>query len=168
MNCKIFEEWLEKSAGSLKESFPPEEILEHLSGCESCMKTASDYDKLGAMLKKAAAPDPGEKFWDEYLTTVMDSVRDNKAAGAAAAPLFWVKRALIPAISFMVILFAVFQYGDFYQEEAEEDYIYSMTLDFILEEHDMIMAEDIFDPTFVYAVEEIRPEDLESSQVIKN
>ena len=121
-------------------------------------------------MKSIRTPDPGSTFWDNYLSAVVTRLREKQktATGEYVVPPLrrWAKRLMIPAAA-IVIFFTVVLLTDRYEPILEsilsKDEAFSATLDFVLEEHEKVLARQILDPTPLYTVEEIIPENWEES-----
>jgi len=170
MTCKNFQQWLcERNISEVLNTIP-EELRRHIVQCNECKKELEKAEKLHALLQSARAPDPGDDFWEEYLTTVAARVREKREAAETPALILWSKRLLIPAAAAVMLLIAGVYVADMYYPVLDRFYYdeeYSSTFD-ILEAHDMVSAQYMLDPTPLYAMEEVIAENWEEPPVKKN
>jgi len=163
MTCTNFQQWLcERNASEVLNTIP-EEFRRHILQCNECKKELEKAKKLHALLQSARAPDPGENFWEEYLTTVAARVRKKQEEVETTVIPLWTKRLLIPAAAAVILFIGVFVADRYYLLDRfiYTDEAYSSTLDFILEEHEQISSQYMFDPTPLYAMEEVIAENWE-------
>ncbi len=127
-------------------------------------KNAEDR-KLDELLSSARTQKRGDQFWDEYLTGVMGSVREESSRSLFSTPML--RRLLVPAVIAVIAVFTVMKSGLFTNGDAGES-MYTTTIDFVIEEHDYVVSQNMFDPTPFYAVEEIAFDDIVDQQGIRN
>lgn len=146
MDCSKFKNRL-RQAGSDQSTGLPEDLRRHADECEACGRILSEEAALSDLLSGSKLACPVEENWDGYLNTVMERTRAEKTSGTAV----WLKRMLVPVISAAAVLYLLVQTDDF--RDAELDLAYTSTLDFVMEEHDLIAADNMFSPASVYEIE---------------
>lgn len=172
MTCKNFQQWLcERNASEVLNTIP-EELRRHIVQCNECKKELEKAEKLHALhalLQSARAPDPGENFWEEYLTTVAARVRKKQDEVETTVIPLWTKRLLIPAAAAVILIAGVVMADQYYPvlDRFYFDEEYTSNFD-ILEAHDMVSAQYMLDPTPLYAMEEVIAENWEEPPIKKN
>lgn len=167
MKCTLLKTWLADQELAGKKNPLPDNLRAHLQKCQICGREEQEAKNLESLLGQIRTPDHDEKFWGSYLTATMEKARSAKPA----SPLMvWSRRLAIPAAAFVVLLIALSLFNPKSGLIPDESQAYSTTLDFVLEEHELIMSEHMFDPTSIYAMEEIIFEEFNDnpSQNIKN
>jgi len=154
MKCNIFEEWLRSTASLRFEGLLPDELQRHIESCETCRAASEEARILGDLMGEVKEPGQSDEFWNDYLAQVMDRTRNEEPARGITAVYTWTKRLIGPAAAFALIAIVLLQYNPFSSGNDAVEEMYTTTLDFVLEEHDMIVAQNIFDPTPVYTIEE--------------
>ena len=158
MTCKKFQQWLCERTSKEALDAIPEEFRRHAAQCNECKTELHAAKKLHELLKSAHVPDPGDAFWEEYLTTVVTRVREKREEAESPALTLLTKRLLIPIAAGLILfagLFTADQYFYIMDRIKYGDEIYSSSFDFIEEEHDRVSSQYLLDQTPVYAVEEI-------------
>ncbi|MFC1492484.1 hypothetical protein ACFL6O_00875 [candidate division KSB1 bacterium] len=163
MNCKQFQNKIsEISLSDLRDSLP-EDIRDHIKTCPVCADELQNSIGLGSILDEMKAPEKGEEFWDGYLSTVMErTVRAEKKTQWSHFPVFG-KKFVIPVFAVAAIML-VFLISDTFFNNVNDEEIYSSTLDFILEEHDLESSQYMFNQSSVYLADEIIPENWGDSR----
>ena len=156
MTCKKFQQWLSERNVFGKQNTLPEEFRRHSEGCDKCKKELHEAKKLHELLQSARAPDPGDEFWEQYLSTVFTRIREKHEAAEAPAFLLWSKRLLIPAAAAVILFVGILVADTYYPVLDRFYYDEEYTSDFdIMEAHDMVSAQYMLDPTPLYAMEEV-------------
>ncbi|MFC1731607.1 hypothetical protein ACFL6I_14925 [candidate division KSB1 bacterium] len=168
MTCTIFENWLKKKSVSRIRGALPADMEKHLQECDTCRSAAREAEQLHIALRPACIPEQDDEFWENYLTTVLSRTRQDEKIDSVQVAVKWSKRLFVSATSIALVLVAVMQYRSFFGPDSGEEIVYSSTLDFMLEEHELTMSQYAFDMTSIYVVDEIVPVDWEEPQVIKN
>lgn len=169
MTCTKFQQWL--SERSIFEAFGtmPEEFRRHIGKCNECKEELEKARKLHALLQSARAPDPGDEFWEQYLSTVFTRIREKHEAAEAPAFLLWSKRLLIPAAAAVILFVGILVADTYYPVLDRFYYDEEYTSDFdIMEAHDMVSSQYMLDPTPLYAMEEVIAENWEVPPIKKN
>lgn len=164
MKCNEFEHWLTEQNSSEKLDAIPEAFREHLHRCNVCANVLHETRNYFKTLRSASAPEPGDAFWEDYLSGVSSKLKERKKPSVGSPGSAWIRRLVLPVAAAAILVTGVFvtdsyypflEFG-FYGEDE-----YSSTLDFIWEEHEQALSEHMFDLTLLYAVDEIIPENWE-------
>ncbi len=162
MDCNQFQTWLSGSKPDERNGIPNEVKL-HAGDCRNCARSFKVETGYHALLDSIRTSGHDESFWDDYLETVINNADAQGNRRRIGLPRRWLQVALVPAAAAIVyvgILLTSNYLSEFDNGVLTEE-AYEATLDMIWEEHDIVMAGHIFDPTPLYAVEVYIPENWE-------
>ncbi|MFC1564425.1 hypothetical protein ACFL6G_05775 [candidate division KSB1 bacterium] len=168
MECKDFKNRISGIPLSGLSGPLPDDLQEHMKVCPECAEEVKQYTGLGSLLNDVTSPEQGDDFWNGYLTAVMErTVQSGKETKWTHFPVFS-RKFIIPvfAVAAMMLIFIISDN----MNTVEDEEIYSSTLEFILEEHDQVSSQYMFNEASVYLADEILPENLGEtrSREIKN
>ena len=164
MSCNEFQKWLAVQNSNEELNNLPDDCGVHLQQCGICkgaIKKARDYFIL---MQNARAPHMEDAFWEDYLSTVSSRASAETRAGTLPAIPVWLRRLVLPAAVAVILISGVWLSDRYYpilDYVLSDDDAYTSSLDFIWSEHEQALSQHMFDPTPLYAVEEVIPENWE-------
>jgi len=169
MNCTQFQKWLAGQELSGRDDPVPEDLRIHMLECAFCRQEAAAAENLDRLLQEIRTPGQSDELWDSYLLTVVEKARREKDAVRVPALLTWSKRLALPAAA-LVLMATVYLFNHKTAPDFPQDSATLSMLDFVVEEHQFIMAQQVLDPTSMYSVDEVFLEDWEepAAPVIRN
>ena len=157
MQCQEFQSWLSGLQPDQIQNIP-EPARDHSKECSQCARSLKEAAMYQALLSERRPARQDEFFWGDYLQTVMKRAAGKEKRSQAGIWFRRVKWALVPAAA---VLYAGILLID-REEFQPQDEVFTATYDVIWEEHNRVLSGYIFDPTSLYFVEDLIPENWEN------
>ncbi len=164
MNCNEFQSWLSGFQPDRSQDIPGP-ARDHGKECAHCARSLEETVRYQELLSERRPARQDESFWDNYLQTVMKRATSKDMRPQTGIWYRRMKWALVPTAA--AILFATILLYDReeFTSSQPQDEVYAATYDVIWEEHNRALSGYIFDPTSLYFVEDLVPENWENGTV---
>jgi hypothetical protein len=174
MNCNDLQKWIAGQNSEKKLNKLPDDFSIHLDQCDSCKTAILEARNYFTLMQNANTPELEDAFWENYLSSVSSKVSQETRVGKLPVHPIWLRKLVIPVAAVVVLISGVLLTDWYYpvlDNVLSDDDAYTSSLDFIWGEHEDALSQHMFDPTTLYAVEEVIPENWEEidpqDQVIK-
>ncbi len=152
MNCNKLHEWLNRTQLSGIPEHYPADVKKHITECASCLEEFQSALKIGKLLENTKIPEMQSEYWDNMLSGIMNRTIRSGNTPNGLLNVFR-KKFIIPVTTAALVIFSLVISDSF--NTTEDDVIYSNSMEFLLEEHDFVIADNAFSPASVYFVDEI-------------
>ena len=164
MNCNEFQKWI-NGQNSIKDlNSLPDDGAMHLQQCDSCKAALKEARNYFIVMRNARTPELEDAFWEGYLSSVFSKASQEIRVSKLSVKPVWLRRLVIPAAAAAILITGVLltdRYYPVFDYVLSDDDAYTSSLDFIWGEHEEALSQHMFDPTTLYAVEEVIPENWE-------
>lgn len=164
MNCNEFQKWLAGQNSNEGLNRMPDDCGVHLQQCGTCQGAVKEARNYFTLMQNARTPEMEDAFWDNYLSTVSTRVSAETRTGKLHEIPVWLRGLIIPAAAAVILITGVLLTDRYYpvlDYVLSDDDAYTSSLDFMWAEHEQALSHHMFDPTPLYAVEEVIPENWE-------
>lgn len=164
MKCDEFQQWVNQQNAADRLSDVPPGYRLHVEQCSECKNMLREAQKYYMIVQDAGTPEPGDAFWEDYLSTVAAKFRERRKAEESMVFPARIRRLTLSAAAVALLFAGVFladRYYPFLDSLLNGNEAYSSSIDFIWEEHEQVLSHYMFDPTPLYALEEVIQENWE-------